>query len=125
MTYWLGIVSQEVWTEVNQTYNPAGPRLYGFPRARRPSVKRMKVGDRIVEYMKKQKVFLAAWEITGGYVYVPDRKIAGKEFPECVEVKPIKRCSPDEGIQNNWNVRVRMSAIDLGDDVGEAIFNAL
>jgi hypothetical protein len=91
MTYWLGVVKPEVWAEAERDYQP-GPHLYGFRQGRRKSVKQMKVGDRIVEYMTKRKVFLAAWEITGGYVHVPDRKLAGEEFSECVEVSPH---SPD------------------------------
>jgi hypothetical protein len=68
MTYWLGVVTPEVWSESTRKYNLAGPLRYGFPQGRSKSVKRMKVGDRIVEYMTKRKVFFAAWEITGGYL---------------------------------------------------------
>jgi EVE domain len=126
MTYWLGVVTPEVWKEARQQeYDPNGPRLYGFPRTRRKSVHKIKAGDRIIDYLTKRKVFFAAWEVTGEHSYDPSRKFAGKEFPECVEVTPIKTLSPEMGIQNNWIASVRMSARPLDDDVGEPILKAL
>jgi hypothetical protein len=85
----------------------------------------MKAGDRIVEYMTKRQVFFACWEIIGGYIYTPNRELAGREFPECVEVKQINILTPETGIQNNWGVSVRMSAVRLDDNIGETICNAL
>ena len=127
MANWLGVVRPEVWEEANlQLSRQPSPHRYGFSEGRRMSVKQIKVGDRISEYMTKVSRFLAVFEVVGEYVFVPDRVYAGEVFPECVEVKPIVGPrSPEKGIKNNWNVSVRKSACRLDDGVAETILNAL
>jgi predicted restriction endonuclease len=50
--------------------------------------------------------------------------INNKAFPECVEVSPVVRLAPEEGIENP-GVSVRQSAVRLDDEVGERILSAL
>ncbi|MGH7096186.1 MAG: hypothetical protein ACREE4_00820 [Stellaceae bacterium] len=70
--YWLGVDTPQVWAEWKQKYDPNKPLLFGFPASRKMSVKKMKIGDRIINYMKTQHRLFAVWDITGGYVYDPN-----------------------------------------------------
>lgn len=120
MTYWLGIDTPEVWEEAQRKDN----KRFGFPAGRRKSVQQIQPGDRIVNYMTKQKRFFAVWEVTRGYVHDPDNKLAGKEFPECVEVRELVKLPPEKGIEN-YGLSVRQSAVHLRDEDGDKILNAL
>jgi hypothetical protein len=125
MTYWLGVDTPEVWEEAQRKYNLNEPHPFGFPEGRRKSVQRMKIGDRIVNYITKRQRFFAVWEVTKGYIYDPTNTFANnKAFPECVEVSPVVRLAPEEGIENP-GVSVRQSAVRLDDEVGERILSAL
>jgi EVE domain len=120
MTYWLRIDTPEVWEEARRKVN----NRFGFPAARRKSVQQIQPGDRIINYMTKQKRFFAVWEVTRGYVHDPENTFAGKEFPECVEVKEIVELPPARGIEN-YGLSVRQSAVRLHDEDGDKILNAL
>jgi hypothetical protein len=124
MTYWLGIDTPEVWEKAEQKYNRNGPHLFGFPEGRRKYVQQMQIGDRIVNYITKRQRFFAVWEITKGYTYNPTHTFANRVFPECVEVRPVVRLAPEEGVENP-GVGVRQSAVRLRDEVGERILSAL
>ncbi|MDR5727945.1 MAG: EVE domain-containing protein [Terriglobia bacterium] len=125
MTYWLGIDTPEVWVATEQKkYNSTEPHRFGFPEGRRKSVQKMQIGDRIVNYMTVRQRFFAVWEITKKYISDPTHILANSVFPECVEVRPIVRLAPDEGVENP-GVSVRQSAVRLPDEVGEGILSAL
>jgi EVE domain-containing protein len=120
MTYWLGIDTPAVWAEAQRTDN----NRFGFPAGRRRSVQQMQPGDRIINYMTKQKRFFAVWEVTKGHVHDPDYKFAGREFPECVEIREIIKVPPKNGIEN-YGLLVRQSAVRLRDEDGDKILSAL
>lgn len=121
MTYWLGIDTPEVWEEAQRKDN----NRFGFPAGRRKAVLQIQPGDRIINYMTKQKRFFAVWEVIKGYVHDPDHKFAGKAFPECVEVREIVKLPPERGIKNNYGLSVRQSAVRLRDEDGDKILDAL
>jgi hypothetical protein len=126
MTYWLGIDKPEVWEDAKRKYNLDNLHLFGFPEGRRKSVQQMKTGDRIVNYMTRpHKRFFAVWEIASGHRIDNGHILAGTRFSECVEVKPIVKLSPEKGVENNWGISVRQSAIRLPEEVGEKILSAL
>jgi HNH endonuclease/EVE domain-containing protein len=141
MTYWLGIDAPAVWEEVKQKHDFRSPHPLAFPKRREKSVRKMQVGDRIINYMKEKHVFFAVWEITKERFFDP-QIYAGQEFPECVEVKPIVLVEPDEGIpfdeiknrlkrfqkipnKKNWGGIVRQSATVWDEQDGETILKAL
>jgi hypothetical protein len=126
MTYWLGMDNPEVWEASRRKYDLSNRHPFGFPTGRRKSVQKMKIGDRIANYITQpHSCFFAVWEITNGYHIIEDNVLAGTLFPECVEVQPLIIRSPEKGIKNNWVISVRMSAVRLKDDVGEEILTAL
>jgi hypothetical protein len=84
MTYWLGIDTPQVWEEAKQKYNLREPHPFGFPEGRSKSVRQMRVGDRIINYLTKHHRFFAVWEVTEERFPDPSHIYAGKVFPECV-----------------------------------------
>jgi HNH endonuclease/EVE domain len=142
MAFWIGIDTPEIFAISERKNNPNGPRPYGFPAGRRRSVERMQVGDRIINYMKGDKVFFAVWKITEPYEHKPDYTLGGQKFPECVTVIPEVLLPPKEGVSfdrikdrlkafpgvnssKRLSTFVRQSARLLTDGDGQAILNAL
>ena len=141
MTYWLGIDSPAVWEDVKQKSNLQEPRPFSFPAGRRKSVKKIKVGDRIINYMKDEKRFFAVWEVTKEH-FIDTHVYAGQEFSECVEVYPLVFVEPREGIRfdeikdrlkrfqelpnkKNWGGIVRQSATEWPAEDGDTILELL
>lgn len=137
-TYWLGIDSQQTWEDPQQKRNMD---QFGFPKARRKAVARMKKGDRIVSYMTVRKRFFAVWEIVDEYFEDPSYVRAGKAYPACVRVKELILRDPGDGIpveqikdklavfrnfdKKTWGLAVRQSAKQWEYDDGEAVLQAL
>ena len=143
MTYWIGVDTPEVFEEANRKDNLSEPHRFGFPTGRRKFVERMQVGDRIVNYMTRRKVFFAVWQITERHEHRPEYILDDKPFPECVTVIPEVLVPPEKGVSfdriktrlkafgelknsKRWSVLVRPSARPFKyDDDGETILNAL
>src|SRR6185437_791720 len=96
MRYWLGIDSPAVWQEVRQKHDLQGLHPFAFPSRRGNSVRKIEVGHRIINYMKDMQRFFAVWEVTavpkGGFS--EPQIYAGREFPECVQVRPLVLVEP-------------------------------
>lgn len=142
MNYWIGVDTPQVWEDASRKYNLHEPHLFGFPEGRAPFVKKMQVGDRIVNYMTARKVFFAVWEVRKTHEHRSENILDGKPFPEYVTVTPEVLCSPEKGVPfdeiknrlkafnelknpQRWSVLVRPSARQLYNDDGEIILNAL
>lgn len=141
--YWIGITRPRVWAESNQKYpQNQEPRPFGFRTTLIKSVEGMQVGDRLVQYMSKRKLFLAVFKITKSHFHNPEHEFDGESFPECVEVKPIVLCSPSNGVPieevsgsllafsklknpKNWSSVVRRGATRLDPADGAKILEAL
>jgi EVE domain len=80
MKYWIGVDTPQVWEEVEAKSNLRAPHPFGFPRNRRQAVKQIQIGDRIINYITKQKRFFAVWNVTKNYFYDPSHNFAGKIF---------------------------------------------
>ena len=132
--YWLAVETPETWDDAKR--KPKG--TIGWPTRRRKSVQQIKLGDRIISYMTKRKRFFAVWEVTKTYHQVPNRVLAGKEYPECVGVKEIVRPSPETGVSvdkirgqlegfktKHLSGIVQLSLSRLDHHDGETIFQAL
>ena len=63
----------------------------GFPDRNRTSVKNMKIGDRVIVYVSKKSVFMAAVEITGKYFYSEKRVWSDPYdlWPHRIHTKPV------------------------------------
>ena len=143
MTYWIGVSTPEVFEDASRKYNLDGPRPFGFPTGRQPSVEQMEVDDLIVNYMTKRKVFFAVWKIIERHKHIPEYILAGTPFPECVTVIRDAVLPPERGISfdqiknrlrafeelknpKRWSALVRQSARRFKyEDDGEIILNAL
>ena len=64
----------------------------GFPDRNRKSVKNMKIGDRVIVYVSKKSVFMAAVEISDKYFY-SEKRIWSDQYdlwPHRIHTKPIR-----------------------------------
>lgn len=80
----------------------------GFPDRNRDSVKKMKIGDKVIVYVSKKSVFMAAVEISGKYFYSEKRVWSDLYdlWPHRIFTKPlhvINKTSKGVYIKEIWN----------------------
>jgi hypothetical protein len=142
MNYWIGVDTLEVFEESRKKNDLDEPHTFGFPADRKGAVEKMRVGDRILNYMTGKKVFFAVWKVTKEYEYKPEYRINGQSFPSCVTVSKEVLLPPEDGIPfdriksrlkafgelknpKRWSVLVRPSARKFDEGDGEVVLNAL
>ena len=141
--YWLGIDTPAVYEDSKKKYVLEEPHPFGFPKSRRGFVKKMRTGDRIINYITELHRFFAVWEITEEHFSDANQILGGTAFPECVEVRPVKLKAPKDGIsvhdvldtleifktlqdaKRQWGVRVKASAQQWPYSDGETILKLL
>jgi len=98
MTYWLCITNEENWKVIRSR------NIWGIPERHRNTIKKVKQGDKLLIYLKQEKIkdvikpprIVAIYEVISEpfedstIIFKPLKSIRNEVFPLRVKIKPIK-----------------------------------
>ena len=91
MTYWLCVTNEENWEVIKRN------NIWGVPKARRKTLQKVEKGDKLVIYLKEERIegelrpsrIVAVYEVSSKPFEDASRTLLG-EYPYRVRIKPIK-----------------------------------
>ena len=137
MTYWLCVTNEENWEVIKRN------NIWGVPKARRKTLQKVEKGDKLVIYLKEERIegelrpsrIVAVYEVSSKPFEDASRTLLG-EYPYRVRIKPIKIFKkPVEFrplipklnfIKNkqNWNAYVRVCMKEIPEEDFEKIISS-